>query len=252
VFSRPGGEIRLFGNPPETTWRSPSPIQEPSNLTPCVGASESGFLVTNNSNPEKDDETAQNDIGNMPDFNMYSIPVPGTPLPILILKQIETSSSNSGGALYNINAEEQPENIDKGSLRVSHILPPLSPSISTNYPSSNKIGLETVPAKSFATSNNEAPKPKASLLDTVAIKDANSPVPSLDGKKVKITEAERCKLNREKRKRKVKDEEIELEELERRNKVLKSSEADLTYKIKLLQAKYLSAIKNGQFKCCSQ
>lgn len=179
--------------------------------------------------------------------------MPGKPLPVIIIKPISTvdpSSSNSGAALFNTNAEEQPKAIDKGSLRVSHVIPHLSPTIATNYSPSDD--LETSPTASSATSTSEVLNPKAAQLDTVAINDSKPSLPSLGlvGEKKKISEAERCKLNREKRKRKMKNEEIELEQLEKRNKVLKSREADLGYKVETLRASYLSSIKTGQVKTC--
>lgn len=67
----------------------------------------------------------------------------------------------------------------------------------------------------------------------------------------KLKNIERCKNYRNNRKRKLQNEETELEQLERKNWNLKTREEDLSDRIKKLRVYYLSAIKNDRFKCCN-
>lgn len=67
----------------------------------------------------------------------------------------------------------------------------------------------------------------------------------------KIKNIERCRNYRNNRKRKLQSEETELEQLERKNWNLKSREQEFTDRIDKLRVYYLSAIKNGRFKCCN-
>ena len=68
----------------------------------------------------------------------------------------------------------------------------------------------------------------------------------------KIGNIERCRKYRRNRKKKLQGEETELEQLERKNWKLKSKEQEFTERISKLRVYYLSAIKNGRFKCCAQ
>ena len=68
----------------------------------------------------------------------------------------------------------------------------------------------------------------------------------------KIENIERCRKYRKNRKKKLQSEETELEQLERKNWKLRSKEQEFTEKIGKLRVYYLSAIKNGRFKCCAQ
>jgi hypothetical protein len=67
----------------------------------------------------------------------------------------------------------------------------------------------------------------------------------------KIENIERCRNYRNNRRRKLRSEETELEQLERKNCNLKSREQEFTERINRLRVYYLSAIKNGRFKCCN-
>ena len=73
-----------------------------------------------------------------------------------------------------------------------------------------------------------------------------------EGMVAKIENIERCRKYRRSRKKKLQGEETELEQLKKKNWKLKLREREFTERIGKLRVYYLSAIKNGCFKCCTQ
>merc|ERR1712080_732376 len=91
--------------------------------------------------------------------------------------------------------------------------------------------LATIPSSSSLPDFTHAmSNPEGSLLESEPDVLEKQSYRSLGCLKRKMSDAERCRIYRAKTKNKLKKEETELEQLERKNKFLKSLENDLTSK----------------------
>lgn len=240
-------------------------------MPPCLQqdlrASGSPFLLTNSSEDDHD-EIASNtcvnveeDVG-IKNSLIYSVPVSGVSLPVqvIILEQLDDHPLFDNSTSFMKKNNDHPNNIDEKSLRTSHKIPQLDVGKSIEIsqlagskslvPSNEIPQLATIPSSSSLLDFTHAmPNPEASLLELEQVVLEKSSQGSLGCLKRKISDAERCKIYRAKTKKKLKKEETELEQLEEKNKLLKSQENGLMSRIDTLRESYLFAVRNGHFKC---